>query len=141
MLGDLTAICLRCSADKGASRSPPFVALGGGVHRKPNRFCRRLVHAWRGFLQFPRPCFAHVDSSVGGKVGFDSTFGKDTGGAFYPPVESGWSYGASCSTSRPGNLPTECGEVWKYGAILDLIFSEPPRRGAAISQKARTWNK
>lgn len=67
------------------TRSDAVVALGGGVVGDLAGFAASIYQRGIRFLQVPTSLLAMVDSSVGGKTGVNSKFGKNTIGAFHQP--------------------------------------------------------
>ena len=70
----------------GVGRDAAIVALGGGVTGDLAGFVAATYLRGIPYVQVPTTLLAMVDSSVGGKVGVDTDFGKNQVGAFYPPV-------------------------------------------------------
>jgi 3-dehydroquinate synthase len=70
----------------GVGRDAAIVALGGGVTGDLAGFVAATYLRGIPYVQVPTTLLAMVDSSVGGKVGVDTEFGKNQVGAFYPPV-------------------------------------------------------
>ncbi|MCF6137573.1 3-dehydroquinate synthase [Pseudalkalibacillus berkeleyi] len=71
---------LRCELDRHAL----IIALGGGVVGDLAGFIAATYLRGIRFLQIPTTLLAH-DSSVGGKVGVNHTYGKNLIGAFHQP--------------------------------------------------------
>ena len=69
----------------GVDRDTVVVAFGGGVVGDLAGFAAATLLRGVRFVQVPTTLLAMVDSSVGGKTGFDSTAGKNLIGAFHQP--------------------------------------------------------
>jgi 3-dehydroquinate synthase len=72
------------SANK-LTRTDAVAALGGGVVGDLAGFASAIYLRGISFLQFPTTLLAMIDSSVGGKTGINTGYGKNLVGAFYPP--------------------------------------------------------
>lgn len=66
-------------------RDTLIVALGGGVVGDVAGFVAATYMRGVPFIQIPTSMLAMVDSSVGGKVGIDTKYGKNTVGSFWQP--------------------------------------------------------
>jgi 3-dehydroquinate synthase len=66
-------------------RGDAVVALGGGVVGDLAGFAAAIARRGTRLVQVPTTLLAQVDSSVGGKTGINSRFGKNLVGAFYQP--------------------------------------------------------
>ncbi|MCB9617246.1 MAG: 3-dehydroquinate synthase [Sandaracinus sp.] len=69
----------------GGDRNACVVAIGGGVVGDLAGFGAATLLRGVGFGQVPTSLLAMVDSSVGGKTGFDRPEGKNLVGAFHQP--------------------------------------------------------
>ena len=69
----------------GLSRTDAVVALGGGVVGDLAGFASAVYLRSVSFLQIPTTLLSMIDSSVGGKTGVNSAFGKNLIGAFHQP--------------------------------------------------------
>lgn len=76
---------LKFFAENQLSRTDTVVALGGGVVGDLAGFASAVHLRGVSFLQIPTTLLAMIDSSVGGKTGVNSTFGKNLIGAFHQP--------------------------------------------------------
>ena len=66
-------------------RGDALIALGGGVIGDLTGFAAGVVRRGMQFIQMPTSLLAQVDSSVGGKTGINSSFGKNLVGVFHQP--------------------------------------------------------
>ncbi len=99
-------------------RNSFIIALGGGVVGDLAGFVAATYLRGIPFVQVPTTLLAHVDSSVGGKVGVNLKAGKNLVGAFYQPRL------VLCDLGTFFTLPNRefrsgLAEVIKYGIIYD----------------------
>jgi len=66
-------------------RGDIILALGGGVVGDLAGFAAAIARRGMAFVQMPTTLLAQVDSSVGGKTGINSKYGKNLVGAFHQP--------------------------------------------------------
>jgi 3-dehydroquinate synthase len=71
--------------EKKLKRSDGIAALGGGVVGDLAGFAAAIYLRGIAFLQIPTTLLAMIDSSVGGKTGVNTDFGKNLIGAFHQP--------------------------------------------------------
>ena len=71
--------------DKKIERKDCIIAFGGGVIGDMAGFCAACALRGVDFIQIPTTLLSQVDSSVGGKTGFNNKHGKNLVGAFYQP--------------------------------------------------------
>ena len=95
-----------------------IIALGGGVVGDLAGFVAATYLRGIPFVQVPTTLLAHVDSSVGGKVGVNLKAGKNLVGAFYQPRL------VLCDLDTLSTLPGRdfragLAEIIKYGIIYD----------------------
>jgi 3-dehydroquinate synthase len=69
----------------GANRKSLIIAYGGGVTGDLAGFAAASVMRGIPFIQIPTTLVAQTDSSIGGKTGIDTPWGKNLMGAFYHP--------------------------------------------------------
>ncbi|HKX84123.1 MAG TPA: 3-dehydroquinate synthase [Pyrinomonadaceae bacterium] len=67
------------------TRTDVLIALGGGVVGDITGFAASIHLRGVPFLQVPTTLLSMIDSSVGGKTGVNSEFGKNLIGSFYQP--------------------------------------------------------
>ena len=102
------------------SRSDVVVALGGGVVGDLAGFASAVYLRGVSFLQIPTTLLSMIDSSVGGKTGVNSGFGKNLIGAFHQPS------GVLIDTATLKTLPTR---------ELTAGFCEAVKQGATSGKK------
>lgn len=107
---------LQAFSEAGLARTDAVVALGGGVVGDLAGFAAAMYLRGVAFLQIPTTLLAMIDSSVGGKTGVNSAFGKNLIGAFHQP--SGVLIDVSTLATLPSREITAgfC-EMIKHGAI------------------------
>lgn len=66
-------------------RYDTIIALGGGVIGDLAGFVSAIIHRGVNFINIPTTLLAQVDSSIGGKTGVNSIYGKNLIGAFKQP--------------------------------------------------------
>lgn len=71
----------------GFKRTDLVVALGGGVVGDLAGFAASIHLRGIPYVQIPTTLLAMVDSSVGGKTGVNTSFGKNLVGTFYQPAK------------------------------------------------------
>jgi len=102
-------------------RGDLVIALGGGVIGDLAGFAAAITRRGMRFVQIPTTLLAQVDSSVGGKTGVNSEFGKNLIGAFHQP--SLVFADVDClDTLSKREFAAGYAEVVKYGLINDAEF-------------------
>lgn len=76
---------LRFLGENKFKRSDAVIALGGGVVGDLAGFASAVYLRGVAFLQIPTTLLSMIDSSVGGKTGVNTDFGKNLIGAFHQP--------------------------------------------------------
>lgn len=105
----------RTFSEHGMERGSPVIALGGGVIGDAAGFAAATYLRGVPFVQVPTTLLAMADSSIGGKVGVDTPFGKNLVGAFKQPDL------VAIDTSVLGSLPVRelrCGMAEVIKAAL-----------------------
>src|SRR5215472_8992578 len=115
--------CYDALAKQRLERKSFIVALGGGVVGDLAGFVAASYLRGIPFVQVPTTLLAHVDSSVGGKVGVNLKSGKNLVGAFHQPRL------VLCDLDTLRTLPSRefragLAEVIKYGIIYDAALFE-----------------
>ncbi len=104
--------------EAGLTRSDFAIALGGGIVGDICGFVSSIYLRGIDFIQIPTTLLAAIDSSVGGKTGVNTDYGKNLVGAFHQPIL------VVCDTDTFETLPFDiytagiC-EALKYGVICD----------------------
>ena len=70
---------------KNFSREDCLVSIGGGITGDIAGFAASLFKRGMKFINIPTTLLAQVDSSIGGKTGVNSKYGKNLIGSFYQP--------------------------------------------------------
>jgi len=71
--------------NKNFSRNDVLISLGGGITGDVSGFAASLFKRGLKFINIPTTLLAQVDSSIGGKTGVNSNYGKNLIGSFYQP--------------------------------------------------------
>ena len=105
----------------GVDRKSLIIAIGGGVVGDLSGFCASVLLRGIDFIQIPTTLLSMVDSSVGGKTGINSKYGKNLIGSFYQPklviCDISFLESLNLREFRSGYA-----EVLKYGLIYDQEF-------------------
>ena len=106
-----------------ARRDSCLIALGGGVVGDITGFMAATLLRGVDFIQIPTTLLAQVDSSVGGKTGINTEFGKNLVGAFYQPKAVLVDL-KSLSSLPEREFAAGMSEVIKYALLGDIKFLE-----------------
>jgi shikimate kinase/3-dehydroquinate synthase len=118
--------------EAGVERRTAVIALGGGVVGDLAGFAAATVLRGLPFVQIPTTLLAQVDSSVGGKTGINTAFGKNLLGAFHQP-RIVLADVAALATLPPRELRAGYAEIVKAGLIGDAgFFGWCEANGAAL---------
>ena len=123
---------LEAVLEGGAERSLTILALGGGVVGDLAGFAAAVLLRGLDFIQVPTTLLSQVDSSVGGKTGVNSAFGKNLIGAFHQPrrvlIDA-----AVLQTLPSRELRSGYAELVKHAFIRDpLLFEWLEQHGAEV---------
>ncbi|MBE0602503.1 MAG: 3-dehydroquinate synthase, partial [Deltaproteobacteria bacterium] len=110
-------------AEGNAGRDSLVVAFGGGVVGDLAGFAAATFLRGVSFIQVPTTLLAQVDSSVGGKTGFNLPAGKNLVGAFHQP-RAVFVDDAFLITQDDRNLRAGLAEVVKSGLAGDAELWE-----------------
>ncbi len=102
-------------------RCDTLLALGGGVIGDLVGFAASVLRRGVAFAQIPTTLLAQVDSSVGGKTGINTTYGKNLVGTFYQP-KIVLSDLETLKTLPRRDFLSGYTEVLKYALIGDSVF-------------------
>ncbi len=109
-------MALKAFSEAGMARTDAVVALGGGVAGDLAGFAASVYLRGIRCLQIPTTLLAMIDSSVGGKTGVNTPFGKNRVGTFHQP--SGVLADLSTLRTLPRReLTAGLCEMIKHGAI------------------------
>jgi 3-dehydroquinate synthase len=84
-LNTVTLVAAKMSKH-GFNRKTALFALGGGVVGDLSGFVASVFKRGIKYFQLPTTLLAMVDSSIGGKTGVDTKWGKNQLGSFYQPL-------------------------------------------------------
>lgn len=105
------------------TRADLLIAFGGGVVGDLCGFAAATYQRGVRYVQIPTTFLAAVDSSVGGKTGCNTDYGKNLVGAFWQPSLVLCDY-SLFSTLEPDTFADGVAETIKYGAIRDKALFE-----------------
>ena len=118
--------------EAGVERRTAVIALGGGVVGDLAGFAAATVLRGLPFVQIPTTLLAQVDSSVGGKTGINTAYGKNLLGAFHQP-RIVLADTAVLATLPARELRAGYAEIVKAGLIGDAgLFAWCEAHGAAL---------
>ncbi len=109
--------------DRRIERNDLIIAFGGGVVGDLAGFISATVLRGVDFIQIPTTLLSQVDSSIGGKTGINSQYGKNMIGAFKQPIAVFIDVFFLETLSKEEFLSGYM-EVIKHAAIYDADFFE-----------------
>ena len=71
--------------NKNFSREDCLISIGGGITGDLSGFAASLFKRGLKFINIPTTLLSQVDSSIGGKTGVNTKYGKNLVGSFYQP--------------------------------------------------------
>ena len=109
--------------DKNFSRKDCLISIGGGITGDISGYASSIFKRGIQFINIPTTLLSQVDSSVGGKTGINSKYGKNQIGSFYHPktVISDIRF---LRTLPRREIICGYGEVLKHSLILNRKFYE-----------------
>ena len=87
------------------TRHDCIISIGGGITGDVSGFAASIFKRGLKFINVPTTLLAQVDSSIGGKTGINTRYGKNLIGSFYQPnlvisdIKFLISYGSSCKSA------------------------------------------
>lgn len=109
----------RKMSDLGLDRKSVLLAVGGGVVGDLTGFVASIFKRGIRYYQIPTTLLAQVDSSIGGKCGVDTEWGKNQIGTFHQPA--GIFIDGSFLDTLPGSeVVNGLAEIIKSSIIADI---------------------
>ena len=105
------------------NRESVVLAFGGGVIGDLAGFVSSTLLRGINFIQIPTTLLSQVDSSIGGKTGINSAYGKNLIGTFHQPVAV-LSDVNLLNTLNKREVLSGYAEIVKHSIIKDKIFFE-----------------
>ena len=107
--------------NKNFSRNDCLISIGGGITGDVSGFAASIFKRGLKFINIPTTLLSQVDSSIGGKTGINTKYGKNLIGSFYQPslVLSDINFLKSLSKRE---LICGYGEILKHALIADKKF-------------------
>ena len=106
---------------KNFNRNDCLISIGGGITGDVSGFAASMFKRGLKFINIPTTLLSQVDSSIGGKTGINTKYGKNLIGAFYQPslVISDINFLRSLPKRE---LVCGYGEILKHALITDKKF-------------------
>jgi len=106
---------------KNFNRNDCLLAIGGGITGDISGFAASIFKRGIQFVNMPTTLLSQVDSSIGGKTGINTKYGKNLIGAFYQPslVISDINF---LKTLPKREIICGYGEILKHALIADKKF-------------------
>jgi len=107
--------------NKNFNRNDCLISVGGGITGDVSGFASSIFKRGLKFINIPTTLLSQVDSSIGGKTGINTKFGKNLIGAFYQPslVISDINF---LKTLPKREIVCGYGEILKHALIADRKF-------------------
>jgi 3-dehydroquinate synthase len=118
--------------NKNFNRNDSLISIGGGITGDVSGFAASIFKRGLKFINIPTTLLSQVDSSIGGKTGINTRYGKNLIGAFYQPnlVISDINF---LKTLPKKELVCGYGEILKHAIIYDKkFFSFLDKNGSKI---------
>ena len=106
---------------KNFSRNDCLISVGGGICGDVSGFASSIFKRGLNFINVPTTLLSQVDSSIGGKTGINTKYGKNLVGSFYQPriVISDSNF---LSSLPEREVICGYGEILKHSLISDKKF-------------------
>ena len=106
---------------KNFNRNDILISIGGGITGDVSGFAASIFKRGLKFVNIPTTLLSQVDSSIGGKTGINTKYGKNLIGAFYQPslVISDINF---LKTLSKKELVCGYGEILKHAIIYNKKF-------------------
>jgi 3-dehydroquinate synthase/shikimate kinase/3-dehydroquinate synthase len=106
---------------KNFTRNDCLISIGGGITGDVSGFAASIFKRGLKFINIPTTLLSQVDSSIGGKTGVNSKYGKNLVGSFYQPslVISDTQF---LKTLPKRELVCGYGEILKHSLIANKSF-------------------
>tara|TARA_B100000795_G_scaffold921_1_gene610 strand:+ start:325 stop:1431 length:1107 start_codon:yes stop_codon:yes gene_type:complete len=106
---------------KNFNRNDCIISIGGGITGDVSGFAASIFKRGLKFINIPTTLLSQVDSSIGGKTGINSKYGKNLIGSFYQPslVISDINFLKSLPKRE---IICGYGEILKHAIIADRKF-------------------
>jgi len=117
---------------KNFNRNDCLISIGGGITGDLSGFAASIFKRGLKFVNIPTTLLSQVDSSIGGKTGINTKYGKNLIGAFYQPslVLSDINF---LKTLPKRELICGYGEILKHALIADKkLFTFLNKNGSKI---------
>ena len=114
-------IILSILLKKNFKRNDCLISIGGGITGDVSGFAASMFKRGLKFINIPTTLLSQVDSSIGGKTGINTKYGKNLIGSFYQPslVISDINF---LKTLPVRELVCGYGEILKHALITDRKF-------------------
>ena len=114
-------LILKILLNKNFSRNDCLLAIGGGITGDVSGFAASTFKRGIQFINIPTTLLSQVDSSIGGKTGINTSYGKNLIGSFYQPklVISDIDF---LKTLSKREIICGYGEILKHSIILNKNF-------------------
>jgi 3-dehydroquinate synthase len=106
---------------KNFSRQDCLIAVGGGITGDVSGYAASIFKRGLQFINMPTTLLSQVDSSVGGKTGINTKYGKNLIGSFYQP-KIVISDSAFLKTLPDREIICGYGEILKHSLIMNRNF-------------------
>ena len=103
------------------NRNDCLISVGGGITGDVSAYASSIFKRGLKFINVPTTLLSQVDSSIGGKTGINTKYGKNSVGSFYQPhlVISDISF---LNTLPQREITCGYGEILKHSLIADRKF-------------------